>query len=111
MASTAPAQDAVIERIVAAGAPRDRIVPLDQAAVRARCGSPLFRRGLFAPDDATVHPARLALGLRARLLERGVAVHERSRVRALRVTGPRSVVAETAGGRVRAGAAVLVVNA
>jgi glycine/D-amino acid oxidase-like deaminating enzyme len=111
MASTAPAQDAVVERIVAAGAPRDRIVPLDAAAVRARCGSPLFRRGLFAPDDATVHPARLALGLRARLLERGVAIHERSRVRALRATGPRSVVAETAGGRVRAGAAVLAVNA
>jgi glycine/D-amino acid oxidase-like deaminating enzyme len=114
MASTAPAQDAVIERILAAGAGAGataHLVPLDRAAVQARCASPLFRSGVLAPDDATVHPARLALGLRARLLARGVAVHERSRVRALRVTGPRSVVAETGGGRVRAGAAVLAVNA
>ena len=43
------------------------------------------------PDDATVQPARLALGLRRRLLERGVAVHEHSRVRALRVAGASSV--------------------
>jgi glycine/D-amino acid oxidase-like deaminating enzyme len=79
--------------------------------VQARCASPRFRRGLFVPDDATVHPARLALGLRRRLLERGAAVHERSRVRALRATGPRAVVAETADARVRAGAAILTVNA
>src|SRR5215210_4430217 len=111
MASTAEAQDAVIDRVLGAGAPPGRVVPLDQAAVRERCASPRFRRGVLAPDDATVHPARLALGLRARLLARGVAIHERSRVRALRVTEPRSVVAETGAGRVRAGSAVLAINA
>jgi glycine/D-amino acid oxidase-like deaminating enzyme len=121
MASTSAAQDPVLDRILeaaaavgaarGAGASGSPLVALDRDAVRARCASPLFRRGVLAPDDATVHPARLALGLRARLLGRGVAIHERSRVRALRVTGPRSVVAETAGGRVRAGAAVLAVNA
>jgi glycine/D-amino acid oxidase-like deaminating enzyme len=110
--ATSEAQDAVIDEIVAAGAAvaPGRVVPLDASEVRARCDSPRFRRGLFVPDDATVHPARLALGLRRRLLERGVAIHERSRVRALRV-GPREVVAETAGARVRAGTAILAVNA
>jgi glycine/D-amino acid oxidase-like deaminating enzyme len=87
-----------------------RVVALDHAALAARCESPLFRRGLFVPDDATVQPARLALGLRRRLLERGVAIHEHSRARALRVV-PGGVVAETAAARVRAPAAVLALNA
>jgi glycine/D-amino acid oxidase-like deaminating enzyme len=86
-----------------------RLVALDAAAARARCASPRFRRAVFAPDDATVHPARLALGLRARVIQRGAKVFERSRVKALRVGS--EVVAETAGGSVRAGAAVLAVNA
>ena len=86
-----------------------RLIALDASAARARCGSPRFRRAVFAPDDATVHPARLALGLRARVIERGARVFEHSRVRALRVGD--GVVAETAGGSVRAGAAVLAVNA
>ena len=110
--STSEAQDAVIDEIVAAGeavAP-GKVVALDAAAVRARCESPRFRRGLLVPDDATVHPARLALGLRRRLLERGAQVHERSRVRALHAA-PGEVVARTEGARVRAGAGVLAVNA
>jgi glycine/D-amino acid oxidase-like deaminating enzyme len=110
MASTDASQDAVIDRILEA-TDREHVAALDEAAVRARCASPRFRRGLFVPDDATVHPARLALGLRRRLLERGVAIHEHSRVRALHVNGPRAVVAETGSARVRAGAAVLAVNA
>ncbi|HET9737009.1 MAG TPA: FAD-binding oxidoreductase [Solirubrobacteraceae bacterium] len=111
MASTSEAQDAVIDRILAAAeiAP-GRVVALDERALRARCDSPRFRRGLLVPDDASVQPARLALGLRRRLLERGVAIHERSRVRALRVS-PGEVVAETASARVRGGAAVLALNA
>jgi glycine/D-amino acid oxidase-like deaminating enzyme len=110
MVATDVGQDAVIDRILAA-ADREHVEALDEAAVRARCASPRFRRGLFVADDATVHPARLALGLRRRLIERGVAIHEHSRVRALRVNGPREVAAETASARVRAGAAVLAVNA
>src|SRR4051794_36072399 len=106
MASTAPAHDAVLDEILAV-APSDRVLALDVAAVRGRCDSPRLRRGLLVPDDATVQPARLALGLRDRLIEH---VYERSRVVALR-TSPAGVVAETASGRVRAGAAVLAVNA
>jgi glycine/D-amino acid oxidase-like deaminating enzyme len=125
LASTAPAHDAVIDRIVALAAPAGPAAPagaapaapagaaapapvqaLDAAALRARCDSPRFRRGVLIASDATVQPARLALGLRARLLD---VIRERSRVLALRNGG--GVVAETAGGRVRAGAAVLAVNA
>jgi len=110
MVSTDAAQDEVIDRTVAAG-DGDHVLALDEAATRARCASPRFRRSLFVPDDATVHPARLALGLRRRLIEEGVPVYEHSRVRALRVNGPRAVVAETDSARVRAAAAVLAVNA
>ncbi|HEX2409552.1 MAG TPA: FAD-binding oxidoreductase [Solirubrobacteraceae bacterium] len=111
LASTTEAQDKVVDRVLAAAdiAP-EHVLPLDRAALRERCDSPRFRRGLLVPEDATVQPARLALGLRRRLLERGVTVHERSRVRALRVA-PTSVEVETGSARVRAGAAVLAVNA
>ena len=111
MASTAPAHDEILDEVLAV-APKDRVIALDEAAVRARCDSPRFRRGIFVPDDATVQPARLALGLRDRVIKAGATVYEHSRVRALRVEGAaRGVIAETAHGRVRAGAAVLAVNA
>ncbi|WP_037409689.1 NAD(P)/FAD-dependent oxidoreductase [Candidatus Solirubrobacter pratensis] len=109
MASTASAHDAVLDDVLAV-APPGRVVALSPAQVRARCDSPRFRRGIFVPDDATVQPARLALGLRARVREAGVRVHEHSRVKALHAS-PSGVVAETSGGRVRAGAAVLAINA
>ena len=109
--STAAALDHVGREAVAAaaalGAP-ERVVSLTAPEVRERCASPAFRRGVFIPDFATLQPARLALGLRRRLVERGALVFERSRVGALR--GARPVIAETAGGRVRAGAAVLAVG-
>jgi glycine/D-amino acid oxidase-like deaminating enzyme len=125
--STAPAFDHVGREAVAAaaalGAP-ERVMELSGAEVRARCDSALFRRGVLIPDFATLQPARLALGLRRRLVERGARVFERSRVRRLtprpasgdaRVlaeTASRGggVLAETASGRVRAGAAILAVG-
>jgi glycine/D-amino acid oxidase-like deaminating enzyme len=109
--STSEAQDAVIDEILEAAAPApDKVIALSSSEVRARCASPRFRRGLLVPDDATVHPARLALGLRRRLLERGAAIFEHSRVRALSAH-PGGVVAETSHARVHAGAAVLTINA
>jgi len=105
MASTAPAHDAELDAILAV-APADRVQPLTEAETRARCDSPRFRRGLYVPDDATVQPARLALGLRGALRD---VIHEHSRVTALRTGG--DVVATTAHGSVRAGAAVLAMNA
>ncbi len=107
--STAPAFDEIGAPAVAAaaalGAP-DRVVALDPEQVRARCASPEFRGAVFIPDFATVQPARLGLGLRRRLIERGALVHEGSRVRRLR----RGIEVSTAGGTVKAGAAVLAVG-
>jgi glycine/D-amino acid oxidase-like deaminating enzyme len=110
--STAPAFDEVGSRAARAaaalGAP-ERVVELSADEVRARCASPLFRRGVLIPDFATLQPARLALGLRRRLLERGGLVFERSRVRGLR-GGAGGVVAATESGSVRARSAVLAVG-
>ena len=108
--STGAAFDLVGQRAVEAaralGVP-ERAVALSGEETRARCGSPLFRRATFISDFATVQPARLALGLRARLAERGVRLFEHSRARSVRAAGGSAVVVETEGGRVRAGAAVL----
>jgi glycine/D-amino acid oxidase-like deaminating enzyme len=110
--STAPAFDGVGPRAARAaadlGSP-DRVVALRPEEVRGRCASPVFRAGVLVPDFATVQPARLALGLRRRLVERDVPVFEHSRVRALRAHAG-GVVAETGGGSVRARTAVLAVG-
>jgi glycine/D-amino acid oxidase-like deaminating enzyme len=111
--STGPAFDETGRDAVRAaaelGAP-EAVQELSPAQVCARCDSPVFRRGVFIPDFATVQPARLALGLRAKLLERGVRIFEGSRVSGL--GGDRGgVVARTDGdGSVRATAAVLAVG-
>jgi glycine/D-amino acid oxidase-like deaminating enzyme len=99
--SAAPAQDGV----GAAAVDGERVVALSAEQVRARCASPLFRGGVEVRLGATVQPARLAFGLRERLRARGALVFERSGVVALE-----GAQARTAGGRVRAGAAVVAVG-
>ena len=64
----------------AAGSARRRGRASSADEVRARCASPLFLGGALHRLNATVQPARLALGLRATLLERGVRIHEGSEV-------------------------------
>jgi glycine/D-amino acid oxidase-like deaminating enzyme len=110
--STAPAQDGAWDEAVAAchelgaaGAVRE----LSAAEVAARCASPAFRAGALYPGAATVQPARLALGLRERLLAAGVEVCERSPVSRMR-SARGEVEALTAAGRVRAGAAVVAIG-
>ena len=88
----------------------EEFVALDVAAVRSRCASPVFRGGALMRDGATVQPARLGLGLRAKLLERGVAIYERSAVRRLDAR-PGGAVANTERGTVRARSAIVAVNA
>jgi glycine/D-amino acid oxidase-like deaminating enzyme len=100
--SAAPAQDGV----GAAAVDGARVVALSGEEVRARCASPLFRRGVEVKVGATVQPARLAFGLRERLRERGVRIFERSRVAALE-----GATARTRGGRVRARAAIVASGA
>jgi glycine/D-amino acid oxidase-like deaminating enzyme len=87
----------------------DIIVVLDRDEVRAMVDSPVFHGGLLTRLGATVHPARLARGLRRLLQERGVRVHEGTHVSRFGTGDP--AIAETAGGTVRAGSAVVAVNA
>jgi glycine/D-amino acid oxidase-like deaminating enzyme len=77
---------------------------------RARCDSPAFRGGFYVPAAATVHPARLAFGLRERLLARGARIYEGSRATAIGAV-PDGVAVTTAGGQVRAPIAVFAINA
>ena len=83
---------------------------VDAAGARAVCASPAFGSGVLWTSSATVHPARLALGLRSALLDRGVRIFEHTRVAGL-VDGVDGVRARTVGGgEVVAGRAVLAVN-
>ena len=93
-----------VEACAALGA-RDEIRAASAAELRSRCDAGLLG-GALVRTSATVHPARLALGLRARALEAGGRLYERSPVRGL----TQSATATARRGRVRAGQAVLAVN-
>ncbi len=82
---------------------------LSPEQVQARCASPLFGSGMSIHDAATVQPARLARGLRRALLARGVRIYEHTPVERFGAGSP--AVAETPGGAVRAGEAVVGLGA
>jgi len=105
--SCAPAQDGASADAVDG----EHVVALSEAETRAVCDAPVFRAGVATRTGATVQPARLAFGLRDRLLARGVRIFEGSRVSALHDGRGGGVVAETAGGSVRAEAAAVAINA
>jgi glycine/D-amino acid oxidase-like deaminating enzyme len=110
--STSPAQDeaptAAVELAGELGV-ADEYVSLSPDEVAARCRSPVFRGGALMRDGATVQPARLARGLRRVLLERGVRIFEGTAARRFRSGLP--VEVETENGKVRAGQAVVALNA
>ena len=83
----------------------EEVRPITADELRPRCDAG-FLGGAILRTSATVHPARLALGLRARVISAGVRLHERTAVRRL----SSDAIATTATGVVRAGAAVLAVN-
>ena len=58
----------------------DRWRPLSRDEVAGYARSRVFREGAFMPGAATVQPAALARGLRRVALERGVVIHERTKV-------------------------------
>jgi glycine/D-amino acid oxidase-like deaminating enzyme len=109
MVSASPAQDEAIDHAVAAaaevGAP-EQAVALDESGVAARIRSPVFRRGVYFPDGATVQPARLVHALRRAAVDAGVELYERTP--ALRIR-PGSV--GTPLGRVLAPEIVVAINA
>ncbi|MFL5768522.1 MAG: NAD(P)/FAD-dependent oxidoreductase [Chloroflexota bacterium] len=81
--SAAPAQDGAWREATQACeryARAERWRPLSRDEVASRVRSPVFREGAFMPGAATVQPAALARGLRRVALERGVVIHERTKV-------------------------------
>jgi glycine/D-amino acid oxidase-like deaminating enzyme len=84
---------------------------LSPAELRGRCDSPALHGGLLADTDATVHPARLARGLRRVLLARGVVIHEGTRVTGVRPDGDRVRISTAAGATFLAAHTILGLNA
>ena len=86
---------------------------LDRDAARAEVHSPIWQAGLYRPPgrDILVDPAKLCRGIARVVRERGVPIHERTRVTGLeRVAG--GVIVRTAGGAtVRAGHVVVATSA
>jgi glycine/D-amino acid oxidase-like deaminating enzyme len=95
--------DAIEAREVLGASEEIRRTTADE--LRSRCAAG-FLGGAMLRTSATVLPARLALGLRAKVVEAGVRLYERTPVRRLGA----DAIAVTRLGRVRAGAAVLAVN-
>ena len=110
--ATTPAQDGAWREelaVLQALGHGEEEVELTPEQVQAICRSPVFRGGTMQRTAATVQPARLAFGLRAALLRRGVAIHEDTEVRWI-ARHRAGVEVRSAGGRVRARSAVLAVN-
>lgn len=108
--STCAPQDGAWERVLAEtrrlGVP-ETCRQLSESEVAARCRSPRFRGGVYFPSAATVDPARLVRGLRARVLDAGVRIHEHSPMRRLRARGEGGYRLELADGVLDASRVVL----
>ena len=116
-ASATPAHDRAFDRLLEMAARlgvEAECVPLTAEQVRARCASPVLRAGVLFPAAATIQPARLARGLRRVLLERGVTIHEGTRLVGIDRPAGRPILRTDAGGvpgRIRAEQVVLGLNA
>ena len=87
------------------------VVRLDGPQTRAEIDSPLFSGAIENRErSGTVHPARLAWGLRDACLAVGVEVFERTPLTATRQDGD-GVVVSTPGRRIRARRVLLATNA
>jgi glycine/D-amino acid oxidase-like deaminating enzyme len=93
------------------GGVENALVPFSADGVQRICASPSFGEGLMMPNAASVQPARLARGLRRVLQERGVRIHEGTRVRRIEGDGSGPLRVTTDGGSVTAEQVVLAVNA
>jgi glycine/D-amino acid oxidase-like deaminating enzyme len=109
MVSTAPTQDSALDDAVRAadalGAPEEAVA-LDEHELAGRISSPVFRRGVFFRECATVQPARLVRALRREALAAEIQLYEGTPAVAVEdglVTTPK--------GHVRADAIVVATNA
>jgi glycine/D-amino acid oxidase-like deaminating enzyme len=109
MVSASAGQDAAVDRAVAAAeevGAADQAVRLDPAGVADHVRSPVFRRGVYFPDGATVQPARLVAALRRAVVDAGVEVFEHTAADRIR-----DGVVTTSHGEVHAPEVVVAVNA
>jgi len=83
--------------------------PVGPEELAARTGSRAHLAGLFEATAASVQPAALARGLRRVAIERGVRVHEHSRMSELDRSRP--LIVRTQSGSVTAERVVLAMNA
>lgn len=83
---------------------------LNAAETRAELDSPLYQGGVHDPTWGIVHPIKLLDGLRRVAVERGVRLHEHTRVTGL-ATVPGGVRVRTPRGSVQAAQVVLATNA
>jgi glycine/D-amino acid oxidase-like deaminating enzyme len=91
----------------AAGADRFRLMTPEE--IERRTGSSASYAGIVESNAGTVHPAKLAIGLRNLALSRGVIIHERTPIRDI-VSG-KTCTLRTARGAVRTERVVLAANA
>ncbi len=91
----------------------EQLVFLDREAARAEVHSPLWHAGLYRPPgrDVLVDPAKLCRGLARVARERGVRVHERTRVTGLARRAGGVQVTTASGATVRAGQVVVATSA
>lgn len=109
--SAAPAQDAktkvYVDTARRLGVP-DSARPLTPEQVADHCRSPAFRGGVFLPEGANIHPARLARELRRAVIAAGVSVYENTPMTGLDAGAPNRV--RTPGGEILAREVVLATN-
>jgi glycine/D-amino acid oxidase-like deaminating enzyme len=109
MVSASSAQDRAIDNAVSAAreaGAAEQAIALDADEVAGRIRSPVFRRGVYYPEGATVHPGRLVLAVRRAVIDAGIDLREHSPV-----SGVRDGVVTTSRGRVRAPEIVVAINA
>jgi glycine/D-amino acid oxidase-like deaminating enzyme len=109
--SAAPAQDAKIQLYVETakrlGVP-DSAQALTPEQVADYCRSPVFRGGLYLPEGANVHPARLARALRKAAIEAGVSIYENTPMTGLNPGSPNRI--STPAGEIIARDVILATN-
>lgn len=87
----------------------ERFRPLSADEIIHRTGSSASYMGIVESHAGTMHPAKLAAGLRGLALSRGVIIHERSPV--INIASGRRPVLRTLRGAVQADRVVLAANA
>lgn len=87
----------------------ERFKTLSAAEILQRSGSSASYAGIVEPHAGTVHPAKLAMGLRKLALARGIVIHEQSPV--IDIVPGRLCTVRTAQGTIQAEKVVLAANA